>query len=469
MSTLAATLRNSANGNGSAQSEPKRRPKPLPVLSPEQREQVGQRVLRARIRLSLQQPFLATALMRLPLREVDGASWCPTAATDGYHIFYNPRWIHTLRDGELRGLLAHEVLHVLFTHADRRGRRHAWVWNVACDYAINLLLVQRGFKLPKGGLFSEDAQGKTAEQIYKELEAHLKKIGLPQSGDGVGDGKGDGQGGRPELRLPGPMRVRPQPPDSAGDGQGEDDLQRDRIPEAGDDLLDPDDPRVRPLRSPDAPDRERLEELRRELRADALARLQGDEGVLFRQECQADERRRVDWRALLRTWLSDRIKGDWCSFPFSKRHLHRGLFMPSPGMQVPGHVVFAIDTSGSMSIEVLGAIAAELRAFREVFPCRLSVVQCDTAVRHVQEFEAMDGYEIPKNFTLQGRGGTDFRPLFAWVGQQAEGALVLFATDGYGTFPEKAPAAPVIWLLTPGHADEEKFPFGVGVELNENP
>ena len=46
-------------------------PKPLPALSLEQREQVAQRVLRARIRLALQQPFLATALMRLPLREVE--------------------------------------------------------------------------------------------------------------------------------------------------------------------------------------------------------------------------------------------------------------------------------------------------------------------------------------------------------------------------------------------------------------
>ena len=36
-------------------------------MSPEQREQVRQRMLRARIRLALQQPFLATALMRLPV------------------------------------------------------------------------------------------------------------------------------------------------------------------------------------------------------------------------------------------------------------------------------------------------------------------------------------------------------------------------------------------------------------------
>jgi predicted metal-dependent peptidase len=427
-------------------------PKPLPALSLEQREQVSQRVLRARIRLALQQPFLASALMRLPLREVESASWCPTAATDGYHIFYNPRWVYTLRDGELRGLLAHEVLHVLFTHSDRRGQRQPWVWNVACDFAINLLLVQRGFKLPKNGLFSEDAKGKTAEQIYKELQQHLHRTGTP-----IGD--------RDQVRLPGPARVRPFPSGLGNGEAGDEDLPQDGVPDAGDDLLDPDDPRVRPVRSPDAPDRERMEELRRELRSDALSRLKGDEGALFRRECQADEQRRVDWRSLLRAWLSDRIKGDWCSFPFSKRMIHRGLFMPSPGMQVPGHVVFAIDTSGSMSIEVLGSIAGELRAFREVFPCRLSVVQCDTAIRKVQEFDAMDGYEIPKDLTMHGRGGTDFRPLFEWVRQHADGALVLFATDGHGSFPDNIPSVPVIWLLTPCDAAAREFPFGAVVKL----
>ena len=49
-------------------------------MSPEQRQDVTQRVLRARIRLALQQPFLATAVMRLPVREVYELAWCPTAA-----------------------------------------------------------------------------------------------------------------------------------------------------------------------------------------------------------------------------------------------------------------------------------------------------------------------------------------------------------------------------------------------------
>jgi predicted metal-dependent peptidase len=167
----------------------------------------------------------------------------------------------------------------------------------------------------------------------------------------------------------------------------------------------------------------------------------------------------------LRAHLSDRIKGDWSSFPFSKRLLHRGLFMPSPSMQVPGHVVFAIDTSGSMSMELLAGIVGELRAFREVFPCRLTVLQCDAALQSIETFDAMDGYDIPKHYKIHGRGGTDFCPVFDWVAQQPDLALVLYATDGMGTFPGYRPEIPVIWLHTPPHLPSASFPFGAVVKI----
>ncbi len=419
-------------------------------LSAKALQEVYERVLRARIRLSMQQPFLASAVMRLPVRPVPGTSWCRTAATDGYHIFYNPQWVAALREDELRGLLAHEVLHVLFSHADRRQEREARAWNIACDYAINYLLIQRGFSLPEGGLISARAQGKTSEQLFAELMQQKQSSSGLSANSG---GKGGGNGKR--KKLGGPVRTE--------DGLADD--SSDRVPDAGEDLIDADDPRVRAVRSADAPDREQLSELRRELRQEALSRLNGDGAGAFRTECQADDARRIDWRSLLRAHLSERIKGDWTSFPFSKRWVHRGLFMPSAGMQVPGHVVFAIDTSASMSLELLGGIAEELRAFREVFPCRLSVLQCDASLQSVEQFEAMDGYDIPEHLEMHGRGGTSFSPVFDWVDNQADVAVLIYATDGQGRFPQKAPPMPVIWLYTPPHEPEVQFPFGAVVKV----
>ena len=403
---------------------------------------LNDRLVRARVRLALAHPFLATALMRLPLCEVVGQGWCATAATDGYHIFYNPDWIAGLDDPSLRGLLAHEVLHVLFAHPARHGGREARVWNWACDFAINGLLVEQGFVLPAGGLISRAFAGQTAEEIYQRLLDEAKS------------------GGPQRVNAAGRLR---DPSQGAGGEPGSATLSESAIPVAGADLIDTDDPRVRPYRTPDAPDSEQAEALRRELRADAQARLSGDLAGSFASLCSAADEARVNWRGLLRDRLTERIKGDWMSYPFSKRHVHRGLFMPSPGMAVPGHIVFAIDTSGSMSDAVLGEIVAELRAFREAFPCRTTVIQADTVVQSVTQFEAMDGMEIPQRLQVRGRGGTDFRAVFEWVAREAPDATVLYATDGAGRFPASAPANAVIWLAT--HRRPMQVPFGAVVPV----
>lgn len=402
------------------------------------RERVAQRVLRARIRLALAQPFLASALMRLPVREAPDTSWCPTAATDGYHLFYNSAWFARLPSAQIRGVLAHEVLHVLFAHADRRGTREARRWNIACDHAINLLLQEQGFSLPEGGMLDARWRGMTAEQVYGQLPE------LPAGGRGKrkGTASANAQDGEGE------------------DGEDPDDCQAGQVPGIGTDLLEPEDPRLRPLRAPDAPDAEQLKELRRELREAAQAALQGKVAGLFKDECAADDARRIDWRAVLRAFLHDRIKGDWQCYPFSKRHLHRGLFMPSPGLSVPGHVVFAIDTSGSMQPEVLAQIHGELCAFRETFPCRLTVLQADARVQSVRTFEAMDGSELPRRMTIHGRGGTDFRPVFEWVARQPDVSVVIYATDGWGSFPKRVPEVPVIWMAVGTGVRGGEVPFG---------
>jgi DnaJ-class molecular chaperone len=64
-----------------------------------------------------------------------------------------------------------------------------------------------------------------------------------------------------------------------------------------------------------------------------------------------------------------------------------------------------------------------------------------------------------------GRGGTDFRPVFKWIDRHAPSAVLLYATDGVGSFPDKGHAGPVIWLHTPPHIDEVQFPFGAVVRV----
>jgi predicted metal-dependent peptidase len=141
--------------------------------------------------------------------------------------------------------------------------------------------------------------------------------------------------------------------------------------------------------------------------------------------------------------------------------------MPSASVESPGHIVFAIDTSGSMSDGELNEIVAEIRAFRETFPSRLTIIQADAAIHSVTEYADFDGTEMPKSVTLQGRGGTDFCPVFEWLGKEASGpsTLLIYCTDGFGIFPDRAPEFPVIWLLSPHSLDPARFPFGSSFRL----
>jgi predicted metal-dependent peptidase len=401
----------------------------MPNLSP---AEVEQKILKARIALSLRQPFLASAIMRLPIKNATSFAWCKTMSTDGYHIFFNATWAENLSQSELRGVLAHEVLHVIFQHSSRRSNREPLRWNIAADHAINLILLDQGFVLPKNGFANNAYKGKSAEEIYTLLP-ESSKYRISSTGS---------LGGKEESDIGG------------------------QIPDVGEDILDPDNISVKAARSADMPDRAQLDELCTDLRNDAASKLQGNSAGLFLSECQAIEESRIDWRELLRSWLVDRIKNDWSMWPYSKKFIHRGLFMPSVGIEAPGHIIFAIDTSGSISNKDLGEIFSEIRSYRELFPCRLTVIQCDAKIRSIETFEELDGTEIPEQMNVFGRGGTDFRPVFDWAIENDPSSLLIYATDGFGSFPQFEVPNEVIWLLTRRHVDTSHFPFGSCVKIS---
>ena len=214
-------------------------------------------------------------------------------------------------------------------------------------------------------------------------------------------------------------------------------------------------------------DQEERTELVGSLRQEVASKLHGRAAAMFHQDLVAAEQEQLDWRALLRQWLQDRVKHDWSAPPFSKRHIHRGMYLASPSVQAPGHVVFAIDTSGSMGVDELAAAVAEVRAYRETFPCRLTVIEADAEVQSVQTYEELDGAEVPRETAVLGRGGTDFRPVFEWIDENADAAptVLIYATDGYGTFPEHEPPWPTIWIITRDGVAGDRVPFGVCVRL----
>ena len=110
------------------------------------------RIQKSRAALLLDHPFFGTLLFRLGARPRTSIE---TMATDGVSLFYNPKFVETLSAAQLMGTLAHEVMHPALQHHTRRNGRDPRRWNMACDYAINPILVDAGLTLPEGVLLED--------------------------------------------------------------------------------------------------------------------------------------------------------------------------------------------------------------------------------------------------------------------------------------------------------------------------
>ena len=175
-------------------------------------EQAAKRLAGARTRLILGRDAKAAFFATLLLRLTPHVDWkVGTMATDGRALAYSPAFVAGLAPDELLGVLAHEVMHNALAHHCRRGGRDPAKWNVACDLAVNPLLANSGFTLPKGRLMPGEgryvalAAGKSAEEYYAALPTDAAEAAV---GDGTGDPGGCGQVREPAQAAPADARRR---------------------------------------------------------------------------------------------------------------------------------------------------------------------------------------------------------------------------------------------------------------------
>jgi predicted metal-dependent peptidase len=399
------------------------------------------RVQRARVRLMLDQPYLAAALARLPTVNAGRLDWCDTMATDGYYIYVNPDFTERLSDDELAFVFAHELVHCVLGHIDRRGDRDPILWNHAIDYATNLLLVQFGLTMPSSGLLDQKYRGMTAEDIYRQLQERR-----PQSLQGARAGAGTAGQPRDIWQTPGGFDVH----------------------------LDPQDERDASIRAEDFPSPEERKRLRIGLAQAVRNALPGHMSGALASEVEAATTSSVPWQMVLARFVNGLRRSDYRLYPPNRKHIWRRIYLPSLGVPGPEHLVVAVDTSGSMTDAILSQVLGELDRLRAVTECRLTLLQCDAAVQQVDEFDSFETTIVSRastkarTFRFAGRGGTDFSPIFDWVGERVlRGTLRLDAliilTDGYGPFPPQMPYYPVLWIVTEHGARD--IPFGTQIRL----
>jgi predicted metal-dependent peptidase len=420
---------------------------------------------KARSALIVSQPFFGSLALYLDLE----AGQTQTMATDGKKLYYNPAWVEGLPGKQRQGVIAHEVLHCAYKHHLRRQHRDPQLWNIATDYAINRDLLEAGFELPKGGLFSTAYKGMNAEEIYTRLQSAEAKKPQPKPGKGKpeagqGQGKGNdasqaGVGGASQGQSqPGDGQGQPSQGDGAGKaakgnpGQGWGEV-RDGTAQAGESAAN-------------AASEAEWDRRVREALAVSARGIGGQPGALA--ELLKDiNKPRVNWRDQLRAFVDARSTVDFTWKRPSRRSAGAGFFMPGSQPDSLGKLGIVLDVSGSVDTKLLKQFLGELQSILDNRVCEeLIVIQCDTRVTDIAEYRSGDYI----NMEVKGRGGTKFSPALEWFAEHHPdtGALIYFTDlecSDYGQEPE----CPMLWAayglesqLAPWI---EKVPFGQVIKV----
>ncbi len=403
------------------------------------------RLASARAKLILDKPFLGALVLRLPLAAA--GAWCRTTATDARTLYFNPQWIASLSSAELQFALAHEALHCALGHFARRGHRVQRLWDLACDFAINPLLLDEGLKPPLGAQVLSLYRGMAAEEIYPCLDDSLDQETLD---DHVWDGDEGGQGGDGGNGSG-------QPPPKVGAGDTAQDTP----------TWNPaDEQNAGPPPPLSAREKEQLQQQWQRHLAGAAQRAR-EAGKLSGNLARLAESAlapQVSWRAALAQYLSQAARDDYSWLRPSRRTGESSSDVLWPSLRShAGDIFVALDTSGSIADADLAQFVGELNAIKGTLPVRITLVACDAALAPDAPWvcEPWQELRLPRQF--EGGGGTAFTPVFEWI--EREGAhpdALVYFTDGEAEFPKLAPYYPVLWLIK----GKAPVPWGRRIQLN---
>lgn len=392
----------------------------------------------ARTRLILEKPFLGALVLRLPMLAAH-TGWCKTTATDARKLYYNPEYIEALSLDQTQFVLAHEALHCALLHFVRRQHRIKHRWDVACDHAINPLLVRDGLRPPPGTLLVDGFEGMTAEEIYPYIDENTDEQPLDQhlydetsSDDGGRRGAESGES-RPEAQS----------------------AQDDELDERRSGATRP-----RPLTS-DEQERLAVQWQQRLAGAAQQAMQAGKLGGALARLVDHLLQPQLPWRMLLARYMTAVARDDYSFTRPSSRRTGEAILPSLRSGQVD--VVAVVDTSGSISREEMASFVAEVNAIKGQVRARIVLHACDAELAEDGPwvFEPWEPVVLPER--LAGGGGTSFVPAFEWV-DRADRApqLLVYFTDAQGKFPKREPAYPVLWLVK----GKAKVPWGQRIQLN---
>ena len=398
------------------------------------------RLLLSRMRILYNHGFYGLLLMHMIYAVSEEIE---TACTDGVRITFGIDFLDSLSDSELDFVMMHEILHVVLQHCFRGDVEDPEAYNIAADIVVNSnIMLENGLKassitLSKYGIAMHVApDGKegheyTAEQVYAMLPKNLNKKGNNKSlGSAVGRAK-------KEISKEQHQPVRVWDDHSQWGKYEEDDTLRDvwlkRFEDAAEAI---------------------------EIRDPSNAR-----GLLpaFAERILKElKKSQTDWRTILNDFVQEEVV-DYSFSPPDRRFDDSPFFLPdfNGKEDMVEDILFMIDTSGSMSDDMIAAAYSEVKGAIDQFNGKLKgwLGFFDAAIIKPQPFSDENEFKIIKP---AGGGGTDFQIIFEYVFHHMSDKLpasIIILSDGYAPFPlEKlAGGIPVLWLL---NNEEVNPPWG---------
>lgn len=324
-----------------------------------------------------------------------------TAYTDGRVIGWNENFFLGLPPAERLGVMLHEILHVAFTHMLRKGKRNHDKFNRACDYAINIIIIKAGFKLPSYALYDIKYVGMTAEQIYDLL---------PDEPEDEWD---------------------KNPQDLKAPLEGEDSAEAKKIQAEVDDIL--------------------IQAVMQTKRGgDRAGKVPGE----IERYVESLLSPKIPWYRVLRSFMTKMAKTDWTFRKFNRRFFPKHI-LPTQFSEKVCDIAVSVDSSGSVDDHQFAHFVCETQSIiKGMRPDLLTFIQFDTKIISNDPIKKLA--DLGKiHFT--GRGGTDINPVMAWAAKKKPSVLIVF-TDGYFTKSEIDPKVPVIWIIY----DNEDFKADFG-------
>ena len=360
--------------------------------------------------------------------QIEKSKNLPTAATDGRKIFFNEDFLNSLSSKEQNALMLHEVLHMALLHVTRRQSRDPHIWNIAADIVVNDLIERNtSFPLPEGAITDNRFQDKSVEYIYEALLKSKKKYKLVIT-----------------------------------DILESSNLNNDESKKDSNDVMEP-------LSQEETDEIESFWKDKMEiLKNSSEHQLSNGKGSLpagIEQEISTILEPEVDWRHALWKYVG-KTPADFDDL--DRRFIYKGLYLESLLTEAV-EVSVCIDTSGSVSDELLKQFAGELKGILRSYPnVKCSLFFADTNLTGPYEIDRIE--QMPK---AVGRGGTSFVPFFDYLKKHGEennllgnNKLSIYFTDGYGDFPSQEPNNPTMWLVCKDGLETQSFPFGEVVRIS---